>query len=218
MKKLAAFKIIGHEGGINSTEPFLLVKWFKLLFKNEEYVKEQGFEINADNVTTNNVAAYFEHARDNISRKSYQYFWFNFFWGFLMGGFVYFLCAYGNEGVLDENGSPNDSWGIGVTLIYSLIAAHNALFWIEIRSFNTWTIFACCVSIITFMPLTINMNNGLSLTRGPYYKNQWTDVFNHPKLHFIVLINAFICVFPRYLWHFVEHSLVWPEFARVKSR
>lgn len=109
-------------------------------------------------------------------------------------------------------------WGIGVTLIYSLIVAHNALYWIEIRAYNRWTIFACILSFLTFMPLTVRMNDGLANDQGPYYKNQWSDVFKYSKLHFVVLINGFMCVFPRYLWHFVEHSILWPEFARVKSK
>lgn len=135
-----------------------------------------------------------------------------------MGAFVYFLCAFGNCGYLDENGSPNDMRGIGVTLIYSLIAAHNSLWWIEIRAFHIWTVFACCLAFITFMPLTVRMNDNQHYSKGPYYKNQWTDVYNHPKIHFVVMINAFMCIIPRYLWHFVEHSILWPEFARVKSK
>ena len=216
MKKAAQLKMLGIEGP-QGVEPFVLVKWFKLLFRDREYVKALGVEYNKDNITTNNVAAYFEHARD-ISRKSYQYFWFNFFWGFFMGAWVYFLCVFGNEGVLDENGSPNDMWGIGVTLIYSLIAAHNGLWWCEIRSSSVMTIFACVLAFSTFMPATINMNNNLHYSKGPYYQNQWTDVFPHSKIHMIVFINGFVCVFPRYLWHFVEHSIVWPEFARIKSK
>jgi hypothetical protein len=90
-----------------------------------------------------------------------------------MGAWVYYLCAFGNGGPLDDNGYPNDMWGIGVTLIYSLILSHNVLWWIEIRSFNSWTIFAIAFAFVTFMPLTIRMVEGQAL-KGPYYKNQWT--------------------------------------------
>jgi hypothetical protein len=199
------------------------------MWNSDQVVDEIGFERNPDGITTNNVAAYFAHARDDIVKKSYQYFWFNFWWGLVMGAWVYFLCAFGNSGMLEttynkdgsikDEGSYNDYWGVGCTLIYSLVAAHNSLWWIEIRSFNYMTIFTCFLAFITFMPLTIRMNDGLNNNdRGVYYKNQWANVFNYTKMHFVVLINAFMCVFPRYLWHFVEHSVIWPEFARVKSK
>lgn len=218
-RKRAQMKVIGHDqGGIPMEEPFFLVKWFKLAFKDQEYLKELGFEQNADKITTNNVAAYFQHCRDDITNKSYQYFWFNFVWAAVMGAWCYYLSAFGNGGLLDKDGSPNDVWGIGCTLIYSLIASHNALWWIEIRAFHAWTIFACALAFITFMPLTINMNNGNNSLKSPYFKNQWSDVYNHPKIHLVVILAAFGNIFPRYLWHFVEHSILWPEFARVKSK
>jgi hypothetical protein len=228
LKQEVVNKIIGNEGG---DQQFCLVRWFKLMWKHEEVVAGLGFEKNADGITTNNVAAYFAHARDNLARKSYQYFWFNFFWGFVVGAWVTYVSMFGSNGILEtktividgveytDEGSWNDYWGFGCTMIYSLIAAHNSLWWIEIRSFNKLTIFTCIWAFFTFMPLTIMMNNGHnSNDRGVYFQNQFRNVYNLSKIHFIVLINAFMCIFPRYLWHFVEHSIVWPEFARVKSR
>lgn len=156
--------------------------------------------------------------RDDIVKKTDRYFWFNFFWAFAVGGFVYYVCAYGNDGILDSRGSPNDMWGIGCTLIYSLVAAHNALFAIEIRAYSAVLVFALCLSFITFMPLTIMMNDGLSIQRGgPYFRNQWVDVFNHPKIHLVVFLNAFVIVLPRFIWRVVENVVLYPEYSRVKS-
>lgn len=86
---------------VGQKERFVLVRWFNLMFKTEEHVKHLGYEINPDGVTTNNVAAYFSHARDDLVRKSHYYLWFNFFRAFAVGAWVYYLCAYGNEGVLN---------------------------------------------------------------------------------------------------------------------
>ena len=49
----------GVNAGLVQKEPFFLVKWYKLAFNDQEYIKALGFEFNDDNITTNNVAAYF---------------------------------------------------------------------------------------------------------------------------------------------------------------
>jgi len=166
--------------------------------------------------TTDNLCAYTQHCRENISSKSAIYFWVYFWVATFGGAVVFYVSQITLNGAIDADGKTWDMWnGAGVAVIWSMVMSHHILWTMETRRFDIVVVIGYTISLLLFMPLTVNWSNGASSSF--YYKEQWDTVFSSASFHLVVLwTTVFLCA-PRFIWLVIEHVFRWPEFTRVKS-
>jgi len=151
-----------------------------------------------------------------VIKKAESYFWFYYFWAFLNSWIMYQICVNSFGNIMGKEGYTNDLWNMGVPMCYMMVISHHVQFLMEMKSISYWLAFFSVLSLLTFMPLNVWMNDAI-FRNSFYYGTQFSMIYREPILHLVVFITVFITVLPRFIWLTLQNVVWYPEFAKVKS-
>lgn len=184
------------------------------LFSREDYVEKLGHKLNPDG-TTDNICSYQQHVRENIVSNVNVYFGVYFVWSTFGGLIIYLVCQYALNGAINSDGREWDMWnGCGTAMVWSLVVGHHLLWSMETRKFD-WVI--CVGYLVSFLMMPVAINASESALSSFYYKEQWGTVFTSGIFHLVSLWATIVMILPRAIWIMLEHSVIWPEFSKIKS-
>ena len=167
-----------------------------------------------EDTSTNNLPEFFWYCRESVSSKSRQVFAFYYVWAFVGGAIVYLLSFNSLDNIIDPQGRVNGMWNTAVSIYCMVVITYHVQTLIEYRSYNIPGLAFWAVSLLQFMPLTIELCNS---GNDAYMYSQWSVVWANPIFVLVVLLQVAIISLPRICWLALENVFWHPEFIKIKG-
>lgn len=167
-----------------------------------------------EDTSTNNFPEFFWYCRESVSSKSRQVFAFYYVWAFVGGALVYLISFNSLDNIIDPQGRVNGMWDTAVSIYCMVVITYHVQTLIEYRSYNIPGLAFWAVSLLQFMPLTIELANS---GNEAYMHTQWSAVWANPIFILVVLLQVAIISLPRICWLALENVLWHPEFIKIKG-
>ena len=141
---------------------------FETLTDPAGYLQKNGVPVNKDG-STNNISDYFRYVRDYLLKTFFVEYAKWLLWAILSTIAVTAIAQVGAGGIMNEQGWVNDMRNTAIVNVFSITTAFFLVILFETRHWGIVLILGLYIpSYLTFMPLTVWMND--ELTRDDYYK------------------------------------------------
>jgi len=167
-----------------------------------------------EDTSTNNLPEFFWYCRESVSSKSREVFAFYYVWAFVGGGLVYLISFNSLDNIIDPQGRINGIWNTAVSIYCMVVITYHVQTLLEYRSYNIPGLGFWLLSLLLFMPLTVELCNAGT---DEYMYSQWSVAWANPIFILVVLLQVAIISLPRVCWLALENVFWHPEFIKIKG-